>query len=505
MSRRLIPILALSLLLLPACTRHPQLPDSFHTQHRQPYIRPDYTDVTIPPNIAPLNFKVMENSDEVVAHVTLPDGTSTTYGHSNQVCFPLRQWQDMLKQAVGKDISVQIYAKDQKGEWHQYEPFSIHVSTDSIDSYCSYRIISPSYVAYEMLSINERNLTNFDEREIYNNMIVSSEKTGQCINCHAYQDYGTKNMQFHMRQGYGGTMIVRDGQPYKVDLKTDSTISAGVYPAWHPTLPVIAYSNNSTGQSFHTKSRAKIEVEDSNSDIIFYNAERNEVTKIEARDDEMECFPWWAPDGTKLYYCSAHFVFNDSMDREAQVIERYKDIKYDIYCKSFDTLTYEFGPRQLVYSASRRGKSATFPRVSPDGRYILFAQGNWGCFHVWHPEADLYVYDLQQHRARPLTQASSEDAESYHVWSSSGRWILFVSRRDDGNYTRLYIAHFDEKGQDSKAFELPQKDPLFYDQFLRSYNVPEFMTEPVSISPQTFAAAAKTDAKKAVYASKATR
>jgi hypothetical protein len=101
---------------------------------------------------------------------------------------------------------------------------------------------------------------------------------------------------------------------------------------------------------------------------------------------------------------------------------------------------------------------------------------------------------------RTLGIANSPQAESYHSWSSNGEWILFSSRRDDGNYTRLYIAHFNpQTGRASKAFAVPQEDPEFYHNFLRSYNVPEFMVEPVSITPQEFAAAAKKEAVQATY------
>lgn len=40
-----------------------------------------------------------------------------------------------------------------------------------------------------------------------------------------------------------------------------------------------------------------------------------------------------------------------------------------------------------------------------------------------------------------LKEVNSSDAESYHSWSSNSRWFVFSSRRDDGLYTRLYIAH----------------------------------------------------------------
>ena len=302
-----------------------------------------------------------------------------------------------------------------------------------------------------------------------------------------------------MRQGFGGTMIVVDGKPKKVDLKTDKTISAGVYPAWHPKKKLIAYSTNNTGQSFHTKNRNKVEVQDTESDIILYDVEKNEVSIIENDSNELEVFPWWSPDGKELYFCSAHFEYKDTTAHETEMIKRYKEVKYDIYKKSFNAETKQFGPRQLVFKASEMGMSATFPRISPDGRYLLFAMGNWGCFHIWHPESDLYIMDLKSGNVRKLENVNSSEAESYHSWSSNGRWIIFGTRRDEGNFTRPYIAYFDKNGKGYKAFEVPQKDPEFYQTYTYSYNIPEFMVEPVKISPQKFADTAKRDAIKAVF------
>ena len=496
--KKIIYILSLACLMV-ACTSHPDLPATYTTVDSYPDIYPDYNDVVIPCNIAPLNFGVRGDVDECVAKFSF-GSESTTFGEGHKVIVDEDEWKTMLESSKGKAMKVEVYTC-KNGSWKKYKPFQIHVAEDSIDPYISYRLIYPSYVAFEMLSISQRNLTNFDESDIYNNMIISGEKDGQCINCHSYQNYHTANMQFHMRQGHGGTMIVRDNVPQKVNLKTDSTLSAGVYPAWHPTLPLIAYSTNLTGQTFHTKSNAKIEVQDAESDIILYDVEKNEVQNVCNEPNELENFPCWSPDGKYLYYGSAHFEYMDTVPHETEQIDRYTEIRYDIYRKPFNAQTKTFGEPELLYKASADSLSATFPRVSPDGKHLLFAMAPYGCFHVWHPDADLFMMDIATRKVHKLEEANSDRAESFHAWSSNGRWIVFISRRDDGNFSRLYFTYYDHKGRTHKAFELPQADPDFYTYFTRCYNVPEFMKEPVSVSAQTLAGAARKDAKQATYKS----
>jgi Tol biopolymer transport system component len=332
-------------------------------------------------------------------------------------------------------------------------------------------------------------------------MAVGTEHTGQCINCHSYQNFKTDNMLFHMRQGYGGTMLVVNGQLRKIDLKTDETISAGVYPAWHPTKNLIAFSTNKTGQSFHTKDLNKIEVQDTESDLILYDVDKNEVSIISELDDELEVFPTWSPDGKKLYFCSAHFEYqNDSITHEAEQIQRYKEVKYDLYAADFDPETKTFSQAEKIFDAADSlGQSVTLPRVSPDGRYLLFAKAEYGCFHVWHNDADIFLMNLQTRQVEQLDAVNSPRSESYPTWSSNGRWVMVDSRRDDGNYTRPYIAHVDKDGHATKPFELPCEDPDYHRQFLRCYNIPEFMKGPVTISPQAFADILKGDAVNVEY------
>ena len=78
-----------------------------------------------------------------------------------------------------------------------------------------------------------------------------------------------------------------------------------------------------------------------------------------------------------------------------------------------------------------------------------------------------------------MTGANSDDTESFHNWSTNSRWLVFSSRRDDGLYTRPYFCHVDTKGNVSKAFMLPQRNPRrFYRERFLSFNVPDFITGP---------------------------
>ncbi len=491
-------ILATIATLLVACGK--QIPQNFKESDKLPNIYPDYTNVTVPINIAPLAFQINVKADDVVARLTA--GTTEIICGGSQIQPDADDWKQLTEAAKGNAIKVEVYVEQNDG-WTRYKPFNIFVSPDSIDAYISYRLIPPSYVTYEELTINQRCLENYDESIIYDNMLCSEGAKGQCINCHNYQQYNPDRMQFHARQNMGGTVIAYDGNIKKINMRNDSILSAGVYPTWHPWLPLIVYSTNMTGQIFHSTNPNKIEVFDSESDLIAYDVEKNEVTNIENDPAEMECFPFWAPDGKTLYYCSAHFEYSDTVtDKGKEFITRTQEAKYNLYKKRFNPETMQFGPREPVFAADSLDKSATLPRISPDGRYLMFTVAKYGVFHIWHHDADLWMLDLQTGEVRNMEEINSADTESYHSWSSNGRWVVFSSRRYDSNYTRPFIAHIDKNGHGSKPFELPCANPDYHRQLLRSYNVPEFMKGPVTIKPQRFADALKQDAEPVKYVNK---
>ncbi len=475
------------LLLLPSCTSHPDVPSLSKEAKCLPAIYPDYCNVTVPCNIAPLNFMLPADQYEAcVARFTTPDGKQQTFGDGVKVQIPEEEWHAMLDASKGKSLKVEVWG--QKGdEWLAFIPFEIQVASEPIDEYLSYRLIEPSYVAWNFMEIAQRNLSSFEETQIFNNEVTCNDRAkGQCINCHSYQNYKTDNMLFHVRLANAGTVIVNDGKISKVNLKRDYTISAGVYPAWHPTAKLIAFSTNQTRQGFHTQNPNKIEVYDLASDLILYDVTTDSVSIVSNDSTLLEVYPTWSPDGKYLYYCKSVPLPEEMRDKDIRTT--YSKIQYNIYRRSFDVATHIFGDEELVYDAASNDKSATLPRISPDGRYLLFAQGQYGCFHIRHNDGDIVCMPLDAETPTflDLSNLNSEGTpDSYPSWSSNGHWIMVASRREDGNFCRVYFSYFKD-GKVSKAFLLPQEDPEYNTFLLKSYNRPEFMVEPVKISVNEF-------------------
>ena len=488
-----IQLLVAALLLLSSCANHPDVPSSSKEVKSLPAIFPDYCNVTVPCNIAPLNFMLPINEYEAcVARITTPDGQQQTYGHGVKVQIPESEWHDMLNVSKGKSLKVEVWGQ-KENEWLSFKPFEIHVAEEPIDEYVSYRLIEPSYVAWTYMEIAQRNLTSFEETQIFNNEITSNDREkGQCVNCHSYQNYKTDNMLFHVRLSNAGTVIVNDGKISRVNLKRDYTISSGVYPSWHPTAKLVAFSTDLTRQGFHTLNPNKIEVYDLASDLILYDVETDSVSVVSNDSTLLEVYPTWSPDGKYLYYCKSAPLPEEMRDKDIRTT--YPKIQYNIYRRSFDVATHEFGEEELVYDAASLDKSATLPRISPDGRYLLFAQGQYGCFHIRHNDGDIVCMPLdpnptsspQPRTPIDLTNLNSEGRpDSYPSWSSNGHWIMVASRREDGNFCRVYFSYFNN-GKVEKAFLMPQEDPEYNTFLLKSYNRPEFMVEPVRISVEEF-------------------
>ena len=437
-----------------------------------PKIYPDYIGVTVPATIAPLNFNVEDIDAESVNVVVEGSKIGELQSEGDYANFDIDEWHHLLAQNRGGDLKVTVYV-EKKGNWTQYKDFDIHVSPYALDDWgVTYRRIAPGYEVYGKLGIYQRNLSNFEETAILENTAAP----GACLNCHTANRTNPDQFTFHVRGDHGATLVSQNGKREWLKAKNDSLKGSMVYPYWHPSGKYCAYSTNTTHQSFHAVKDERIEVFDQASDVFVYQPSPHELIldSLLMTKDHYETYPVFSPDGKALYFCSS---------TAEPIPSGYKNIKYNICKIGFDAATGKFGNQvDTIFNARELGKSATHPRPSYDGRYIMFTMSDYGCFPIWHKEADNWLLDLKTEQARPMTAANSRNTDSWHNWSKDSHWFVFTSRRGDGLYTRLYLACIDDKGNVSKPFLLPQRNPKkYYDELLDSYNTPDFTSKPVEL------------------------
>lgn len=452
-----------------SCTEKPD-EDSL-PMNRTPHLKPDYSEITIPVNIAPLNFFVDEEGEAFFAIIKGNEGSALTASSENgKIQFSEKKWKNLLGKNAGKNLTYTVYVK-KEGEWEKFEPFYQTVSSDKVDPYIYYRLLHPGYESWTEISIMQRSLENFDEKPVVQNNVLDQN----CVNCHAFNSQNQDRFLFHVRGSHGGTYFWEGGNLKKVNLKTREMKNGAVYPRWHPSGNYVAFSSNKVVQRFHSSEMKKIEVSDLNSSLVMYDTQTNEMMDVPVNNTGqfMDTYPEWSPDGKYLYFCRAKQISDEY---------NYQDIKYDLYRVAFDPGTRNFGEVDLVFAASAQGSSVSFPRISPDGNSLVFTMHDYGCFPIWHKEADLYCLNLNDLSVSKMP-VNSEFTESYHSWSSSGRWLIFSSKRGDGLSARPYITWVDKNGNAAKPFVVPQKDPLFYSHFIKTFNIPEFATTEVSFTP----------------------
>lgn len=428
-----------------------------------PPIFPDYKEVTVPLNIAPLNFSMRPEVKRFYALFRCGEREFRVDSDGGKLHIPMNKWKAILSAAAGVSLQVTVVKEDQ-GKWISYAPFSIQVSDKPIDPYIVYRLIEPGYSLWNKMGIYQRDLESFDEVPVYEN-----KTTGyNCVNCHSFCMQDPQRLLFHLRAKMGGTVLIDGDKVEFLDTKTSQTLSAFTYPFWHPSGRYVAFSINKTTQQLHPTQRT--EVYDTASDVIVYDIEKRAVlsTPETISTTDFETFPSFSPDGRSLFYCTVPACpMPDSIGK----------LSYSLCRISFDPASGTFGSQvDTLYNARINGKSVSFPRISPDGRFLLCTLSGYGTFPIWHKDADLYMVDLQTGAGSYPEAANSDDTESYHSWSSNSRWIVFSSRRLDGLYTRPFIAYVDENGKVAKPFLLPQKDTEYYSTLMKSYNIPEFVT-----------------------------
>ena len=438
---------------------------------QQPAIYPDYAGVTIPANIAPLNFNFADETIDGMDVIVKGSKGGELHVNGDWADFDIDEWHALTEQNQGGKLSVTVCV-EKDGQWTQYKDFDILVSETRLDDWgLTYRRIKPGYEVGGDIGIYQRELSSFSEYAIITETVVP----GRCFNCHTANRTNPDRLTIQMRGEGGGTMIQKDGHQMWVETKTDSTKAAGSYSYWHPQGDYVALAVNSVHQAFFTGTGQRIEVYHTFSNVAVLDTRTNElILSPLLQTDDLEIVPAFSHDGKWLYY---------STSKPCRVPAEYEKVKCSLCRIAFDAEKGVFGETvDTLLNGPATDKSYVLARPSYDGRWLMYCASSRGNFPVSQNDADLWLMDLKTGENRELKALNTPQSESYHNWSENSRWFVFSSKREDGMYTKLYLATIDEQGRVSKPFLLPQRHPRkFYREMMDAYNCPDFTKSKVEL------------------------
>jgi tetratricopeptide (TPR) repeat protein len=176
---------------------------------------------------------------------------------------------------------------------------------------------------------------------------------------------------------------------------------------------------------------------------------------------------FWSSDGKWIVFARA--LAREPYDKNKPLANYANDpnetpIQYDLYRVPFNE--GKGGAAEPITGAGRNGMSNSFPKVSPDGKWIVFVEAKNG--EVMRPDSQLYIVPFAGGVARRL-RANMAPMNSWHSWSPNGKWLVFSSKAR-GPYTQMYLTHIDAKGNSSPAILVDNATAAN-----RAVNLPEFV------------------------------
>lgn len=458
----------------------PPIPQEVSLTDSALVIYPEYQGVTIPCNMAPLNFLVRNEGVEAVM-ASVDSLSQISYG--NKIQWDLASWHQMLDRRKGDTLSVDVKACI-NGQWFQYAPLTWIVSPDSIDSYITYRLIEPAYEVWHMVEIEERCIENFETRTLANGRNLGN----RCMNCHTHGGDKGQYSYFYIRGKQGGTFLNREGTFTKVELSNARTNGGTVYGGWHPSGRYGVFSSNLIIPAFHSNPALRMEVFDTHSDLCVADfVEKRMITapSVSQTNATLETFPSFSADGKYIYYSSAPNPFGDSIPEADEYARAVKNIHYSLKRVTFDAETGTIGSSPETVIPATDSTSYHFAHFSPDGRWLSYSQSYNGTFPIWHMESRIGIRSSQEQTSFDTSaDTKTEIHATYHTWSHNSKWIAFASKSYDTQYSRVYYVHISPEGTMSKPLVLPQSDPSHDDMYLKSYNIPDLSTIPVPFNEE---------------------
>ncbi len=206
--------------------------------------------------------------------------------------------------------------------------------------------------------------------------------------------------------------------------------------------------------------------------LVWYSRATRRVQPLPGASDEsfVHTDAVWSPDGSYLVFARARA--REPYPPGQKPAESANDpnetpIQYDLYRVPFNE--GRGGRAEPIAGASHDGMSNCFPKLSPDGRWIVFVQCRNG--QLMRPDSQLYIVPAQGGQARRM-RCNTRLMNSWHSFSPNGHWLVFSSKARSP-YTQMYLTHLDGDGHDSPAILIENATAAN-----RAVNIPEFVNIP---------------------------
>jgi Flp pilus assembly protein TadD len=213
--------------------------------------------------------------------------------------------------------------------------------------------------------------------------------------------------------------------------------------------------------------------------LVVYDTQTGKYRPLPGADDPrfVQSNPTWSPDGKTIVFARSEVYQTDAIKNAGGVLLSEKDVpefiedkqpfKFDLYRVPFNE--GRGGRAEPIEGASHNGKSNYFAKFSPDGKWIVFCKAE--NYMLLMPDSELHIIPAAGGEARRL-RANTPRMNSWHSWSSNGRWLVFSSKANTP-YTQLFLTHIDENGDSTP--------PVVLERFTgsdRAANIPEFVQLP---------------------------
>ena len=206
--------------------------------------------------------------------------------------------------------------------------------------------------------------------------------------------------------------------------------------------------------------------------LAWYDRSTGRIRSLPGADNPsfVQTNGFWSPDGKYLVFARA--AARDAYPKGRKMAEYAGDpleppIQYDLYRIPFNG--GKGGRPKAIPGASNNRMSNAFPKVSPDGRWIVFVQSRNG--QLMRPDSQLYIVPAEGGEARRM-RCNTALMNSWHSFSPNGRWLVFSSK-SRSPYTQMFLTHIDEQGNDSPAILIENSTAAN-----RAVNIPEFVNIP---------------------------